>query len=304
MIHMTLAQRVEELTHSYGNDYKHAIGKFVLEKKSKLGEYSTAQVADATYTSKAAVVRFAKSLGYSGWRQFTNDYVAEQRYQESHYSDIDCNIPFTDRNSTKDIIQLMCSLQMESLMDTADLMREWEIEEAVRILKQSRRIALFGLNPNNLMGELFRRRMLSIGRVVEIPSLGDSGMLASSLGSSDCAIIISYSGNSLHREPLNTLRFLEPNQVPVIAITSCGENYLRRHAQLSLTISSQEKLYSKISTFATETSIHYILNVVFSCYFLGDYQRNFEEKVSMGKMLECERFSNVAQLKESMPESK
>lgn len=51
-------------------------------------------------------------------------------------------------------------------------------------------------------------------------------------------------------------------------------------------------------------SIHYILNVVFSCYFIGDFQRNFEEKVSMGKMLECERFSNVAQLKESMPESK
>ena len=301
---MTLTQRVEELTLSYGSDSKHTIGKFVLEKKSRLREHSTAQVADATYSSKAAVVRFAKALGYSGWREFTNDYVAEQRYQETHYSDIDCNIPFTDRNSTKDIIQLMCSLQMESLMDTADLLREWEIEETVRIMKRSRRIAVFGLNPDNLMGELFCRRMLSIGRSVEIPSPGDSGLLASSLTGEDCVFIISYSGNSVHREPLNILRFLEPKQIPVIAITSQSDNYLRRHATLALTISSKERLYSKISTFATETSIHYILNVIFSSYFASDFQRHFDEKVSWGKMLEYERFSGAAEIKENTSESK
>ena len=189
-------------------------------------------------------------------------------------------------------------------MDTADLLREWEIDETVKIMKRSRRIAVFGINPNNMMGELFRRRMLSIGRLVEIPSLGDSGLLASSLTSDDCVFIISYSGNSVHREPLNILRFLEPKQIPVIAITSRGDNYLRRHAKLALTISSQERLYSKISTFATETSIHYILNVVFASYFTSDFHRHFEEKVSRGKMLEYERFSSVAELKETPTGSK
>ena len=63
---MTLAQRVEELTLSYGSETKRAIGEFVLQKKNRLRDYSTQQIAEETYTSKAALVRFAKALGFSG----------------------------------------------------------------------------------------------------------------------------------------------------------------------------------------------------------------------------------------------
>lgn len=160
------------------------------------------------------------------------------------------------------------------------------------------RIALFGMSPNSFIGELFRRRMLTIGRLVEIPALGDSGLLAASLTERDCAIIIFYSGNSRNHVPLNTLAFLEPKGVPVIAITSRGENYLRKHAAYTLSISSREKLFSKISTFATETSILYILNVLFSVYFQREYDKNLHQKVGNGRVLERERFSHTTELRE------
>ena len=295
---MTLTQRVEELTISCTNESKRNIGAFILQKKSRLREYSTQQIAAETYTSKAALVRFAKSLGFSGWTDFSREYVGEQRYQETHYSEIDPNVPFREDSSTQDIIQQMCSLQMESLMDTADLLAAQTVDKIVDLMKRSGRIALFGMSPNNLLGELFRRRMLTVGRMIEVPALGDSGLLASTLRENDCAVIVSYSGNAPDREPLNTLRFLEPNRVPVVGITSYGSNYLRRHAAYVLSISSQEKLYSKISTFATETSIHYILNVLFSVYFARDYQENFARKVENGRILEYQRFSHISELRE------
>lgn len=298
---MTLTQRVEELTASSGNESRRSIGEFVLQKKSRLREYHTQQIAAETYTSKAALVRFAKSLGFSGWTEFVKEYVGEQRYQETHYSEIDPNIPFQETSSTQDIIQQMCSLQMESLMDTADLLSTQTVDRAVDLMKRSVRIALFGMSPNSLLGELFRRRMLTIGRVVDVPALGDSGLLASSLRETDCAIIVSYSGNAPDREPLTALRFLEANRVPVVGITSWGSNYLRQHAACVFSISSQEKLYSKISTFATETSIHYILNVLFSAYFARDYQRHFKEKVENGRILEYQRFSHISELRETDP---
>lgn len=272
---MTLAQRVEELIVASRTDSKRVIGEFVLQKKSRLCDFTTQQIASETYTSKSALVRFAKTLGFSGWSEFARAFASEQHYQETHYTDIDPNLPFHKDSSTKDIINLMCSLQMESLMDTADLISPQTIDRVVNLLEQSKRIGLFGMSPNSLLGELFRRRMLTIGRNVEIPALGDNGLLASSLDSTDCAIIISYSGNSCTCEPLNALRFLEPNKVPVIGITSRGTNYLRRHAAYTLSISSQEKLFSKISTFATETSINYILNILFSVYFARNFEKNF-----------------------------
>lgn len=295
---MTLAQRVEELTISSGGDSKRTIGEFVLQKKGRLCEFTTQQIANETYTSKAALVRFAKALGFSGWREFAKEFVNEQHYQETHYSDIDPNVPFQADSSTKDIISLMCSLQMESLMDTADLIKPWTVDKIVDLMEQSNRIALFGMSPNSMLGELFRRRMLTVGRQVEIPALGDVGLLASSLGEQDCAIIISYSGNSPTREPLSVLRFLSTNRVPVVGITSSGTNYLRKHALYTLSISSQEKLYTKISTFATETSILYILNVLFSAYFTRNFQENFNLKVETGRLLEYQRFSEVLELME------
>jgi len=299
---VTLAQRVEELTLSGGADSRRAIGEFVLQKKSRLCEFTTQQIANETYTSKSALVRFAKSLGFSGWKDFAKAFAGEQRYQETHYSDVDPNIPFQEGSSTKDIINLMCSLQMESLMDTADLTTPHTVDRIVDLLFRSERIALFGMSPNSLLGELFRRRMLTVGRLVEIPALGDSGLLASSLKKSDCAIIISYSGNSQNHEPLNTLRFLEPNHVPVVGITSTGTNYLRQHAAYTLSISSQEKLYSKISTFATETSIHYLLNVLFSAYFVRNFGDNLARKVNTGRVLEFQRFSQHLALREEESE--
>ncbi len=219
---MTLSQRVEELTETYLNDSKRSIGEFVLREKLRIREYSTQQIAEQTYTSKAAVVRFAKALGFDGWKDFAKAYVSEQHYQQTHYSNIDPNLPFAADSSTRDIIAQMQALRSEALADTAELLSPHTVERVVDRLVGANRIALFGMSPNSFIGELFRQRMLTIGRLVEIPALGDSGLLAAFLTERDCAIIISYSGNSRNHVPLNTLAFLEPKGVPVIAITSRG----------------------------------------------------------------------------------
>lgn len=39
-----------------------------------------------------------------------------------------------EQGETADIISLMCSLQMESLMDTADLTKPWTVEKGVAAL--------------------------------------------------------------------------------------------------------------------------------------------------------------------------
>lgn len=295
---MSLIHKVEEITMEYGGGARHSIGTFILEKKSALTRYSLQEIADATYTSKAAVVRFAKALGFSGWKEFLKAFWEEQSYQEQHYTDINANYPFDADSSRQDIINQLCSLQVESLLDTADLLDGAPLAECAELLLRSRRIAMFGLNPNLTLAELFQRKMLSIGRQVELPSMGDSGLLAHSLTAEDCAVIISYSGNSIHHGPLSILPALKERGVPVIALTSVGDNLLRQRADYTLSISSYERLYSKISTFATENSILYILNVLFSCCFAADYQANISRKVGTARRLESERRTDAQALRE------
>lgn len=295
---MNLIQRIEDTTMQYGSDSRRAIGEFVMQERSRLYRYSIQEIAERTFTSKSALVRFAQALGFSGWREFLKAFTEEQQYQEAHYSDIDPNYPFTADSSDKDIVHQMCSLQVESLYDTADQIDEQVLGQAVQLLRGAQRIALFGTSPNSLLGELFGRKMLSIGRQVEIPALGDTKLLACSLRAADCAIIVSYSGNSIRHDPIAIIPTLEGNGAPIIAVTSGGDNYLRQHAACTFTISSRERLYSKISTFATETSILYILNLLFSCYFARDYETNLQDKIRTGRLLESCRVATLPELQE------
>lgn len=297
---MNLLHKVEEAMMQYGGSSRRSIGDFILKEKNDLHKYSLQEIADQTYTSKAAVVRFAQALGFSGWKEFVKAFTEEQSYQAQHYSNIDANFPFTKDSRRKDIINQLCSLQVESLLDTADLLNEAPLDECAALLLGSRRVAMFGLNPNFALAELFKRKMLSIGRQVELPSQGDVGLLAHSLDKYDCAVIISYSGNSPTTGALSVLPTLKQRNVPIIGITSVGDNLLRQKADYTLSISSYERLYSKISTFGTENPILFILNVLFSICFAADYDANLERKIGTARELEStRRVTNEQALKET-----
>lgn len=294
---MNLLHKVEEAMMQYGGSSRRSIGEFILKEKADLHKYSLQEIADKTFTSKAAIVRFAQAVGFSGWKEFVKAFVEEQAYQAQHYTDIDANIPFTKDSRRKDIINQLCSLQVESLLDTADLLDDAPLDECAALLLGSRRVAVFGLNPNLALAEMFKRKMLSIGRQVELPNLGDVGLLAHSLDKYDCAIIISYSGNT-PTGALSVLPTLQQHHVPVIGITSVGDNLLRQKADYTLSISSYERLYSKIATFGTENSILFILNVLFSICFAADYDVNLERKIKTPRKLESVRQTNEQPLKE------
>ena len=293
---MLLFQQIEDLAYKH-TDARRSIGEFLLAKKSRVKEYTMQQIADQTFSSKSSLVRFAKSLGFSGWKEFMEQFLSDSYYEESHYTDIDPNFPFEAGDDMEKIIVQLSNLAVESILDTTDQLDRRELEKAVDILYHSRQIALMAQAPNLYVGELFRRKMATIGKNVLIAE-SDLGLLAHSLGSEDCAILISYSGNSERRLPLKAIPILEEAEVPIIAITGMGENLLRQHATCTLSMSSRERLYTKISTFATEESINFILTMLYACYFAKDYDRNLEFKTKASRILEFQRFSENSDIQE------
>ena len=294
---MFLFQKIEEMMMTH-KDARHAVGKFVLEQKDNLYKYTVNDIAEQTYTSKATVVRFAKALGFDGWKDFIKAFISEIKYQEAHQTDIDANYPFYETSSTQEIIDGLKKVQIESIQDTADLLDVPQVKRAVDYLEESHRVIIFGLSPNNYLGELFRRKMMGIDKIVEIARLGEMGLISRTMTENDCAIMISYSGNSVNESPVLHLQTLLDNKVPVIAITSDGDNYLRRNVSCILTMSSKERLYTKISNFATEESIQYILNILFSCFYARNYRKNNSFKLRTSHILENQRKTSLNRVKE------
>lgn len=136
-----------------------------------------------------------------------------------------------------------------------------------------------------------------IRKKVKVYQLLGEGMLGCSLASKkDCAIIISYSGET--KTLLRYMAILQQNQVPTILITNIGDSTLARNADYLLRMSTRERLYSKIGTFANDTSIIYLLDLLYSCVFKENYQKNLDLRITTSKVIETTRQSNSKFLRE------
>lgn len=294
---MFLFQRIEETMMRY-TDARHAVGEFILREPEKLYQYTVSEIAEKTFTSKATVVRFAKAMGYDGWKEFMKDYIAEVNYQKAHQNTVDFNMPFRQEDGMDTIIENIKKLQIESIRDTADLLKREDLQKATDYLVKADRIVIFCSSPNTYLGELFKRKLITIGKNASVPVIGESGIVAASLGPRDCALIISYTGNSVSQNPVSRIGVLKKNQVPIIGITSGGDNYMRKNINCILTMATRERLYTKIANYSTEESLNYILNVLFSCCFARQYKQNLDYKIKNSRLLEQERITMMHVMRE------
>ncbi len=298
---MFLFQKIEETMMKY-SDARHAVGEFIIQQQGNVYKYTIGEIAERTYTSKATVVRFAKSMGYDGWKEFMKDYIEEVQYQKVHENEIDFNFPFQAQDDVNTILSRIQKLQISSINETADLLEPEMIDIAVERIVKAKNIVVFATSPNNYYGELFVRKLYSIGILARVAPNGESGLIAEALGPDDCAIIISYSGNNQAKEPINKVKILKDNHVPMIGITSGGNNYMREKIDCIFTMTSRERLYTKIANFSTEESLGFILNCIYSCVFAREYRANKNYKILNSRILEQERFTQIKELQDQTNE--
>lgn len=261
---------------------------FILEKKLELKDYSASAIAKATYTSPSLLVRIAKKLGYSGWSELKHAYLKEEAYLERSFVNQDANFPFKSQDNYMEIAGSLSSLFQESARDTYALLDYGKLNRAVHFMKKARRIKLFALSDLTYLCELFIFRLYRIGKEASICQLnGDMLLEAARMSENDLAIIVSYSGES--PAVLETIPLLKERKVPILALTSVGDNTLSKSADTVLYISTREKEYSKIGPFVSQSSIHLLLEILYACYFSGDYEKNMKFKLHYSRIIESRR---------------
>lgn len=294
---MYLNQKIEKLaTKSTGSNQ--VIGTFLLKNVKQVGALSMGEVAAKTFTSKATLSRFAKKLGYSGWTEFLFAYTHETASTENAATEIDFNLPFSANDATLTIIDRMMAVKKQSLDQTAQLLDTVTLTAAAKRIQQSRQIVLFGGSPNLYYAESFRRNLLSISHPATVVRVDEAGMTVAAMQPQDCAVIISYAGNNAAVYPMSVVPTLLKKQIPIISITSGGDNYLRKYSELTLNIPSNEKLYSKITNFASEEAMMFLLSCLFSSVFALNYQDNLAQKIDYAKNIEANRLAAFAAVNE------
>lgn len=294
---MLISQRLEKLAAEH-DDSRRTIGLYLLDNPKSVDVLTMAQIAEATFSSKATLVRAAKQLGFDGWTAFARAYGREQDRAAERASDVDHSIPFAPGAPMRDIMTAIAQVRADSTMETMQQQDARDVERAVNYLVSARQIMLLGLSTNEQCLGLFQRKLLQIGINASLPIVADYGAAVQLLKEGDCVVASSYTGENETRKPMVYLKKLRERGVRVIALTSEGDNYLRRNADVTLTVLSREKLYQKIATFSTEASVECLLDMLYAGIFARDYEHNLRYKTETSREVEINRVAGSARLAE------
>ena len=164
-------------------------------------------------------------------------------------------------------------------------------------LKEAFLCGVYAVSNNLILAREFQHNMSRIGKKVELCQLqGETVYSAYMAERTSCALIISYSGET--PVLVRGAEILKKHKIPVILITNIGESSLSKMADCVLRICTRERQYSKIATFTTDSSIAYLLDVLYSCLFVLDYEKNLQMKIDAGRVIELGRESTVEIIRE------
>ncbi|MGU8478312.1 MurR/RpiR family transcriptional regulator [Clostridium perfringens] len=217
-------------------DGERKIADYILENKDDVINFSAQELADRVDGSAAGVVRFSKKLGFKG---FTNLKVELAKDNEEFNNDF--NEIIREDDDIKVMVKKAITANITTLEKTSRLINFDSLSEAIEILKNSKKIYIYGIGASGLVALDFQYKLLRIKKEA-IYNLDSHIQLATAsiIDKEDVAIGISYSGET--REV--TLAIDEAKRIgaKTIAITKMGRNNkLSNSADISLYIPNEEK---------------------------------------------------------------
>ena len=266
--------------------------EFIRNKQENIRHYTTTMIAKETYTSPSILVRIANKLGYDGYLAFKDAYLEEMTYLKSRFKNIDANKPFKANDDIMTIANKITKLKTESLEDTLSLINHDDLRKASNLIEKCEVIKIFAISNLCFLAEEACFKFRHIGKKCETYSYSNMMYQEAIMSDSQtCAICISYSGVS--NELIETAKLLKNNDVPIIAITSIGENDLSKISNVKLSLTTREKSYTKIAGFSTIESISLVLDILYSCYFASNFDNHFAYKTKVAESTEKRKKTNI-----------
>lgn len=278
----------ERMESEHFPDSEKVIIRYMLEQELDIEQQSSTQIAKATFSSKSTLVKLAKRLNFSGWSELKKAFLSELRYQAENKHSIDANYPFTAKDNLLTIAKNLAILKQEAIKDTLALQNYTVLKQVGRLLNKSSCIHIFAVTNNNLLALEFQYNMARINKEVKVHCLQGSGSYASLLADkNDCAVIISYSGET--KTLVRYAKTLRYREVPLVLISNRADSTISNLANYHLPISTRENLYSKISTFSNDCSINYLLDLLYAAVFQTDYLSNLHLRENSSRIFEVDR---------------
>ncbi|HHW08912.1 MAG TPA: MurR/RpiR family transcriptional regulator [Firmicutes bacterium] len=227
----TLHRRIENALHTL-HPAERRVAEAVLADPAQVRSSSITALADALSVSQTTIMRFCRSLGYSGYAEFKLA-VVEALASEQKLTFAGSHSEVLANDDIQTVQAKVLQMNMKALAETSASVDSRLLERAISVLLQADKIEIVGVGSSLPIALDLYYRLLRTG--LNPRCSVDShfqAINASVLCERDACMAISYSG--LTRETLDAVRAAKEAGAATLCITNAGNSPLARLVDIAL----------------------------------------------------------------------
>lgn len=249
------------------------IADYFLNQADAITLQSIKEIAEATYSSNATIIRLCRKIGCTGFKDFKMKYLRELDHASN---EVDMSRPFYLGEGTAKITQSLVDLYTQCAIDCRHHLDNETIEKVAQVLLSANHIFLYGQGDSSIRANSFANRLIKLGIFCVMASqLGEEISISHSATSQDVGVFVSYRAH--HKTFVESAKLLAKNKCPIIVISSEVDTELTRLASWHITFPSKEK-DDNVATFYSQIGMDFILNTLYSLMYARHYEKHHRVK--------------------------
>lgn len=248
------------------------VADFVLRNAKKVSKMSIKNLSDKIGVSEPTIIRFVKSIGYKGYREFKDGIIADMansNYQENISRLHGFNLKKEDK--IQDVAQKTINTTINILEETLKSISNQSLEEAIDLIINAKRINIYGVeNSMTVINDLANKLLYSGLDVRFYNDIYMQNLSANNLNEEDLAIGISYSGTS--KDTVEVIKRAKNSGAKTLIITNFEKSMISNYADVVIhTSNSKNDIYG--NAIFSRTSQIVIVDMLYMGVILSDYDR-------------------------------
>ena len=247
----------EELT-----ELEQEIARYFLQAETIQDDLSSQQVTQKLHISQAALTRFAKKCGFTGYREFVFQYLHQASKPDTHSHK---HSPLTKR-----------VLRSYSIMreQTQDLIDEEQLERVAQLIDDAERVYFFGTGSSGLIAREMKLRFMRLGVVCEALTDRDGFAWTTSIMDENC-LVLGFSLSGTTQSVLDSLLDAKEMGAKTILFTSAPNKNSQAYTETVLVASHSQSSY--IQRISAQLPMLILIDLIYA-YFL-EINRESKEKI-------------------------
>lgn len=241
------------------------VADYILKNLEDVIGMSMIELSDKCDVSQPTIMRFVKSLGFDGYKDFQYCLISQGVNNHALYG-----YHISKDEKIENVPAGICATVITMLEETLKSLSLYDYQKSIDAIMKARNIYIFGVENSHTVCSDLCTKLTYLG--LRCCYFGDSYMqriIAENLNSGDVAIGISYNGSS--KDTVDALKAAKKQGAVTICITNFKESCIIQYAHYVLCSSQKQFLYGD-AIFSRTTQLA-IVDMLYMGLIISDYSR-------------------------------